>query len=68
MLDEMMKQCCGNDGKLNFEKMKQFMQRCGKTEFGDEQIAMIEQFCGQEGTPSVEKMKALMEKCDCRQS
>jgi hypothetical protein len=30
MMSEMMKQCCGDDGMPDFEKMKQFMEQCGK--------------------------------------
>ena len=68
MMNEMMKECCGSDGKPHFEKMKQFMEHCGKTEFSDDQIAMMKQFCGQEGMPNMEKMKELVEKCECKSS
>jgi len=68
MMSEMMKQCCGIDGKPDFEKMKQFMPNCGKEGFGGKEIAMMKQFCGQEGMPNMEKMKELMEKCGCQVS
>ena len=29
MMKEMMKQCCSENGKPNFEQMKQFMGKCG---------------------------------------
>ena len=68
MMSEMMKQCCGTDGKPDFEKMKQFMTGCEKQELGDEEIAMMKQFCGHEGMPNMGKMKELMEKCGCQVS
>jgi len=36
MMQTMMQQCCGEDGMPNFEKMKQFMEQCGKKEFGED--------------------------------
>jgi len=66
MVQEMMKQCCGAEGKPDFDKMKQFMAHCGKQEFGDDEIAMMKQFCGEEGMPDMAKMKDLMEKCGCK--
>jgi hypothetical protein len=65
MMSEMMKQCCGTDGMPNFEKMKQFMEQCGKTEFNEEHIAMMKEFCAGESMPDFGKMKAMMEKCGC---
>jgi hypothetical protein len=29
MMQEMMKQCCGEGGMPDFDKMKQFMEKCG---------------------------------------
>lgn len=29
MMDQMMKECCGKEGKPDFEKMKKFMEMCG---------------------------------------
>ena len=66
IMSEMMKQCCGEDGKPDFDKMKHFMANCGKEGFGGKEIAMMKQFCGQEGMPDMEKMKELMEKCGCQ--
>jgi len=68
MMNEMMKQCCGENGKPDFEKMKQFMEGCGAKNFGDEQIAMMKEFCCQEGMPDMTKMMELMEKCGCQPS
>lgn len=68
MMNEMMTQCCGEEGRADFEKMKKFMEHCGKQQFSDDEIAMMKRFCGQEGMPEVEKMKQLMEKCGYRMS
>lgn len=62
---EMMKECCGEDGMPDFEKMKGFMEKCGKAEFTDDELKMMRQFCEQTGKPDIEKMKQLMEKCGC---
>jgi hypothetical protein len=66
MMEEMMKQCCGDNGKPDFEKMKKFMEKCGKTQFGETEIRMMKECCAQEGMPDFKKMKELMEKCGCR--
>ena len=66
MMEEMMKQCCGEGGNPDFEKMKQFMEKCGKEQFSEEQIAMMKRFCGEKGMPDFEKMKQFMEHCGCR--
>ena len=68
MMQTMMQQCCGEDGMPNFEKMKQFMEQCGKKEFGEDQIAMMKQFCAGKGMSDFEKMKEIMEKCGCHVS
>ena len=68
MMNEMMKQCCGKEGMPDFEKMKQFMQNCGKKEFSENDMAMMKQFCGQQGMPDAEKMKEMMENCGCKVS
>jgi len=68
MMQEMMKQCCGAEGKPDFDKMKHFMEHCGKQEFNDDEIAMMKQFCSQDGMPDMAKMKDLMEKCGCQTS
>jgi len=65
MMTEMMEQCCTTDGKPDFEKMKQFMEHCGKQGFSEEDKSMMKQFCGQEETPNAEKMQQPMEKCGC---
>ena len=66
MMEEMMKQCCGPEGKPNFENMKKCMESCGKTQFGEEETRMMKECCAQEGMPDFEKMKQMMEKCGCR--
>ncbi len=65
MMEEIMTKCCGPEGKPNFEKMKEFMEECGKTQFGEDEIRMMKECCAQEGMPNVEKLKGLMEKCGC---
>ena len=65
MMPDMMKQCCGEDGKPSFEKMKQFMENCEKQQFNDDETQMMRQMCGGGGMPDPEKMKAFMEKCGC---
>ena len=62
---EMMEQCCGGDGKPDFDMMKQFMEHCGKNEFSDADQQMMKQFCGQEGKPDMARMKQIMELCGC---
>lgn len=68
MMQEMMKQCCTDEGKPDFEKMKQFMEHCGKQQFSEDEFAMMKQFCAQEAMPDVDKMKQMMEKCGCHVS
>ncbi len=63
-----MKQCCGDDGKPDLEKMKQFMERCCRGRVGDDEIRIMKQICFQDGRPDSEKIKELMEKCGCRPS
>ena len=65
MMSEMMKQCCGAEGKPDFDKMKQFMGHCGKQGFSEDDVSMMEKFCSQEGMPDMSKMKEMMEKCGC---
>jgi len=66
-MEEMMKHCCGEGGKPDPEKMKQFMESFGKKEFSEAQMKMIHEFCCGEGKPNPQEMKALMEKCGCAQ-
>jgi hypothetical protein len=65
MMNAMMAGCCGDDGKPDFDLMKQFMEHCGKSEFSDADLQMMKQFCGQEGMPDMAKMKQMMESCGC---
>lgn len=66
MMEETMTECCGPEGKPDFERMKKFMEECGKTQFGAEEVQMMKECVAQEGMPDIEKMKNLMEKCGCR--
>ena len=64
-MNEMMQQCCGSNGKPDFDMMKQFMEHCGKEEFSEQQIAMMRQFCGPDSKPDAKQMKQFMENCGC---
>ena len=68
MMNEMMEQCCGGDGKPNFDMMKQFMEHCGKSEFSDADLQTMKQFCGEDSKPDIAKMKQMMELCSCHPS
>lgn len=68
MMQDMMKQCCGEDGAPDFEKMKQFMEQCGKEEFSEDQIKMMKQFCSEKVMPMMQEMMEMMEKCGCKVS
>ena len=64
-MNEMMKQCCGGDGKPDFDKMKQFMEQCGKVDFSDADLEVMQQCCKQAGMPDMAKMMQMMESCGC---
>ncbi len=64
-MNKMMQQCCGSNGKPDFDMMKQFMEHCGKEEFSEQQIAMMRQFCGPDSKPDAKQMKQFMENCGC---
>ena len=66
MMSEMMKQCCGADGKPDFAKMKTFMETCGKEGFDEGEIETMKRICGREGAPDFDRMRAFMKKCGCR--
>lgn len=66
MMNEMMKHCCDEEGMPDFEKMKEFMEKCGKMEFSQAEVYKMKQFSGQQGKPDFEKMKQFMESCGCR--
>jgi len=70
MMQEMMQECCGDDGKPDFEKMKafmmkSFMEKCGKTQFTEDDFKMMRQLCDQPGKPDFAQMKKFMENCGC---
>ncbi len=64
-MEDMMKQCCGQGGMPDAAKMRQFMERCGKKEFGETEMEMVKRFCCKEGKPDPHEMKAFTEKCGC---
>lgn len=66
MMNEMIEQCCGCDGKPDFSMMKQFMERCGKSEFTDDDVETMKQFCCGGDMPDMSKMKQMMESCGCQ--
>lgn len=66
MMRDMMEQCCGTNGKPDFDHMTEFMGQCGKGEFTDDDFDMMKAFCTQEGQPDPEQMKQLFEKCGCQ--
>ncbi len=68
MMQDMMKQCCGEDGMPNFEKIKQFMEQCGKEEFSEDQVKIMKQFCSEKDIPMMQEMMEMMEKCGCKVS
>lgn len=65
-MNEMMKQCCGADGKPDFAMMKKFMEHCGKADFSDAELKMMKQFCEELGSPDMTKMKQFMDSCGCQ--
>ena len=66
MMEEMMKQWCGEGGKPDFDKMKTFMENCGKMRFSDDELAAMKGMCGGEGMPDLGQMKRFMERRGCR--
>ena len=65
-MNEMMEQCCGGDGKPNFDMMKRFMGHCGKSEFTDDDVETMKQFCCGESMLDMSKMREMMESCGCK--
>jgi hypothetical protein len=51
MMNQMMKECLGEDGKPDVEKMKGFMDN------------MMKQCCGDNGMADFERMKGFMKMC-----
>jgi hypothetical protein len=66
-MEEMMRQCCGEGGRPDPEKMKKFMESFGKKEFSEVQMEMIHEFCCRGDKPDPQTMKTFMEKCGCAQ-
>ena len=64
-MNEMMEQCCGGDGKPDFVMMKQYMERCGKSDFTDTDMEAMKQFCCGNEMPDMSEMKQMMESCGC---
>jgi hypothetical protein len=63
---EVMAECCGDDGKPDLNKMKAFMEKCGKKDFSEGDFAMMKHFCPPEGTLDSRQMKQFMENRGCR--
>ena len=64
-MNDMMTQCCGSDGKPNFEMMKRFMEHCGKNDFSDNDVESMKQFCCGDDKPDMTRMMQMMESCGC---
>lgn len=64
-MNQMMKQCCGSDGRPDFDMMKRFMTNCGKSDFSEKDMETMKQFCFGEGMPDMSRMKEMMEMCGC---
>ena len=64
-MNEMMQQCCGSDGMPNFEMMKQFMEKCGKEDFSEQDMEKMKQFCCGDTMPDMSEMMKMMESCGC---
>ncbi len=73
-MNKIVAECCGDDGKPDLNKMKVFMEKCGKQDFSEEELAMMckttrffleNHFCGPEGRPDAKKMKQFMENRGC---
>jgi len=75
MINEMMAECCGEDGKPDLNRIKEFMEKCDKQEFTEHELAMMCQstrfnveksIYGSEGRPGEKQMKQLFGDCNCR--
>jgi hypothetical protein len=60
MINEMMAECCG---RPDINRMKAFMEKCGKRDFGKEQFTVMAPFCDPDGKPDARQMKQFMENC-----
>ena len=41
-MNEMMEECCNEGGMPDFDKLKAFMEKCGKTQFTENDIKMMQ--------------------------
>jgi hypothetical protein len=65
-MNNMMEQCCGTDGRPDFDMMKQFMSHCGKSDFTNTDLERMKQFCCAEDMPGMSKMMDMMKSCGCQ--
>ncbi len=65
MMTGMMAECCSAEGMPDFEKMKIFMEDCGKKEFSATELEKMREFCSCEGKPDFEKIETFMKECSC---
>jgi len=65
-MNQMMEQCCGGDGKPDFDMMKRFMGHCGKSDFTDDDVEKMTLFCYGKGMPNMFRIKEMMESCGCQ--
>ncbi len=75
MMNEMMAECCDDNGKPDFSKMNTFMEKCEKQDFSEDELATMceatrfsfeKHCCGPEGRPDTKQMKQLFGNCNCR--
>ena len=74
MMQEMMNQCCEDNNKPDLNKMKAFLEKSGKQDFSEEELAFMCQtirfffennFCGPGGRSDDKQMKQLLGNCGC---
>ena len=65
MMTGMMGECCSAEGIPDFEKMKHYMENCGKKEFSATELEKMQGFCSCEGKPDFEKIEGFMKECGC---
>lgn len=65
-MNEIMQQCCTGDGRADFDKIRRFMEQCGKTHFSHADIGRMQEYCDQAGMADIAKMQDLMVSCGCQ--
>jgi hypothetical protein len=65
-MKEMPDQCCIDASKPDFDMIKQFMGRSGKSEFSNTALQMLKEFCSQERKPGMANMRQITESRRCQ--